>query len=393
MKLTRFVTVACAALMALWSPGPAQAETQGVSDTEIVLGTDLDLSGPINFWGLPAKNGMELAVEEINAAGGIHGRRLRLVVEDMGYDPRKAVLVTEKLLTRDRVFAVVGAMGTVTTAATMPLVLKRGVPHLFPISPAEMFALPFNRLKFAYFVPYYDDVRTNLRYLVANRQLRRIGVLYQDDDFGAEILRAVQDQLKETGLEPVSTQSFKRGATDFSTQIARLKADGADLVVMGTVVRETVGAMTAARNLGWSPGFLVSQAGYSLAVAALGKDVVEGLYAGVMTPLPYADTASPQVQDWMKRYKARFNQEPTIEAVVGYLVLTTTAMGITNAGRELTVDSLVAGLERIREYRNIFGTAPISFSSTDHLASRRTSLAQIRSGRWVMLTESMHYRD
>lgn len=393
MKTTGFVTAACGALMTLLLLVPARAETQGVSDTEIVLGTDLDLSGPINFWGLPAKNGMELAVDEINAAGGIHGRKLRLLVEDMGYDPRKAVLATEKLLSRDRVFAIVGAMGTVTTAATMPLVLKRGVPHLFPISPAEMFALPFHRLKFAYFVPYYDDVRTSLGYLVATKRLSRVGVLYQDDDFGAEILRAAQDQLREAGLQLVSAQSFKRGATDFSSQIARLKADGVDLVVMGTVVRETVGAMTAARNLGWNPSFLVSQAGYSLAVAALGKDVVEGLYAGVMTPLPYADTASPQVLDWMKRYNAKFGQEPTIEAVVGYLVLATTAKGITNAGRELTVDSLVAGLERIRDYRNVFGTAPISFSSTDHLASRRTSLAQIQKGRWVMLTESMHYRD
>lgn len=393
MKLARLVAAACTALMALLSQGQAQAETQGVSDTEIVLGTDLDLSGPINFWGLPAKNGMELAVDEINAAGGIHGRKLRLVVEDMGYDPKKAVLATEKLLTRDRVFAIIGAMGTVTTAATMPLVLKRGVPHLFPISPAEMFALPFNRLKFAYFVPYYDDVRTGLKHLVATKHFSRVGVLYQDDDFGAEILRAVKDQLRESGLEPVSAQSFKRGATDFSSQIARLKADGADLVVMGTVVRETVGAMTAARNLGWNPSFMVSQAGYSLAVATLGKDVVEGLYASVMTPLPYADTASPQVLDWMKRYKARFNQEPTIEAVVGYLVLTTTAMGITNAGRDLTVDSLVAGLEKIREHRNIFGTAPISFSSTDHLASRRTSMAQIQKGRWVILTNSMYYKD
>ncbi|MCC6250373.1 MAG: ABC transporter substrate-binding protein [Rubrivivax sp.] len=393
MKLARFMIAACSASMALLSAEPARAQTQGVTQAEIVLGTHLDLSGPINFWGLPAKNGMELAVEEINAAGGIHGRKLRLVIEDMAYDPKKAVLATEKLLTRDNIFAMVGSMGTVTSAATMPLVLKRGLPHLFPISPAEMFAVPFDRLKFAYFAPYYDDVRTSLKHLIASKRFSRVGVLYQDDDFGAEILKAVQDQLNDSGLKPVSAQSFKRGATDFASQIARLKTDGADLVVMGTVVRETVGAMTAARNLGWAPAFLVSQAGYSLAVASLGKDVVEGLYAGVMTPLPYADTASPQVLDWMKRYKAKFNQEPTIEGVVGYLVLTTAAMGITNAGRDLTVDSLVSGLERIRDHRNIFGTAPISFTSTNHLASRRTALAQIQKGRWVMLTDSMHYKN
>lgn len=393
MNITRYVFAAFAAMMALLSSAPVQAQTQGVSDNEIVLGTLLDLSGPINFWGLPVKTGMELAVDEVNAAGGIHGRKLRLVIEDMSYDPKKAVLGAQKLLTSDRIFAMVGSMGTVTSAATMPLVLKRGVPHLFPITPAEMFAVPFERLKFAYFAPYYDDVRTSLKHLLAGKRYSRIGVLYQDDELGAEILKATRDQLAVSGLEPVSATSFKRGATDFSSQVARLKTDGCDLVVMGTVVRETVGAMTVARNLDWHPAFLISQAGYAPVVAQFGKDAVEGLYAGAMTPIPYADTASPQVTEWIKRYKARFNQEPTIEAVVGYMVVATAAMGLTNAGRDLTADSLVAGLERIRDYRNIFGTAPISFTPSNHLASRRTFLAQIQKGRWVALTGSMHYSE
>ena len=393
MKAASLMAAVFAASTALLPAGHARAQTQGVTDAEIVVGTTLDLSGPINFWGLPAKNGMEMAVEEINAAGGIHGRKLRLVIEDMGYDPKKAVLATQKLLTRDNIFAMIGSMGTVTTAATMPLVLKRGLPHLFPITPAEMFALPLERLKFAYFVPYYDDVRTSLKYLIASKRFSRIGVLYQDDEFGANILKGVRDQLAQVGLKTVSETSFKRGATDFSSQIARLKTDGADLVVMGTIVRETVGAMTAARSLDWNPGFLVSQAGYAPVVAALGKEAVEGLYAGVMTPIPYWDTASPQVLEWMKQYKAKFNQEPTIEAVVGYMVIATAALGMNNAGRDLTVDSLVAGLERIRDYRNIFGTAPISFTQDNHLATRRTLVAQIQKGRWVPLTDLMHYGD
>src|SRR3989338_908291 len=87
--------------------GSARAETQGVSQTEIVLGTHLDLTGPIASWGIPIKNGMAMKVEEINRSGGIHGRKIRLVVEDSSYDPTKAVLATEKLISRDRVFAIV----------------------------------------------------------------------------------------------------------------------------------------------------------------------------------------------------------------------------------------------------------------------------------------------
>ncbi len=386
----RLFAAACTASLAML--GSAAAQTQGVTDTEVVLGTYLDFSGPLATWGAGLRNGMEMAVDETNAAGGIHGRKLRLVIEDSGYDPKKAVLVTQKLLTRDQIFAMVGSLGTVTGAATMPLVLKRGLPHLFPVSPSEIFALPFDRLKFAYFTPYYDDVRTSLKYLLNAKGLTRVGVLYQDDEFGADILKAAQDQLAESGLKPVSTTSYKRGATDFSSQIARLKADGAELVVMSTVVRETIGAMAAARQLDWKPVFLTSQAGHSSAVAALGKEATEGLYAGAMTPIPYADTAPPALLDWIKRYRAKYNQEPSFEAVVGYMLLSTTALGLSNAGRDLTVDSMVAGLEKIRDYKNIFGSPPISFTPTDHLASRQSYLAQLQNGRWVPLTGFMHYK-
>ena len=181
MTAVRSTIIALSALTLLGSATVAEAQVQGVSPTEIVLGTHLDLSGPINFWGLPVKNGMEMAVADTNAAGGVHGRKIKLVIEDMGYDPKKAVLATQKMLTNDKIFAMVVSMGTATSAATMPLVLGKGLPHLFPITPAEMFSTPFEKLKFAYFSPYYDDVRTSIKYLAETRGKKRIGIMYQDD--------------------------------------------------------------------------------------------------------------------------------------------------------------------------------------------------------------------
>ena len=190
-------------------------------------------------------------------------------------------------------------------------------------------------------------------------------------------------------LPLVSTTSYKRGATDFASQIARLKSDDVDLVVLGTIVRETVGAMGTARKMGWNVDFVVSQAGYAPVVATLGEGVTEGLYAGGMTPVPYADTASPEVKAWMSRYKEKFGQDANIQAVVGYLMIDTTVIGIRNAGPILTPDSLVAGLEKISNQPNMFGSAPITFTSTDHLATRKTFVAQIKNGRWVKLTDFM----
>ena len=122
MRIRRILGMCAAVLIGLTAS--ATADTQGVSDTEILLGSHQDLSGPINFFGVPMKNGLDMAAAEINAAGGIHGRMIRIIVEDSAYDPKKAVLATQKLLNRDKIFAMIGSLGTPTSAATMPLVLK-----------------------------------------------------------------------------------------------------------------------------------------------------------------------------------------------------------------------------------------------------------------------------
>lgn len=110
---------------------------QGVTDTEIVIGTHQDLSGPIKAYGVNGSNGMKMAVDEINAGGGINGRKLRLMIEDVAYDPKKAVLATQKMIELDKVFAMVGTLGSPTTLAPQPNVLGAGVFQLFPISSAE----------------------------------------------------------------------------------------------------------------------------------------------------------------------------------------------------------------------------------------------------------------
>ena len=382
---------AIAAVVLLGQALPAAAETQGVTDTEIVLGSHQDLSGPINFFGVPMKNGLEMAAEEINAAGGIHGRMIRIVVEDSAYDPKKAVLVTQKLLSRDNIFAMIASLGTPTSAATMPLILKKGLPHLFPMSPADLFFKPHDPLKFGYFSPYYDLMRFGVKHLVEQNGYKSVGILYQDDGYGEIIRAGVADQLDAMGIELVSETTYKRGATDFATQIAKLRSDGADLVTLGTVIRETVGAVKTARAMGWDVDFLVSGAGYAQTVAALGGDAMNGLYATGQTPIPYADTAPAAVQEWMKRYEERFGQPAGIEAAYTYDAMHLFAEGARNAGPDLTPESLVAGLEQIDGYQDIFGGPPVSFSKDSHLPRSHGFIAQVENGRWVQKTGILAY--
>ncbi len=388
----RILSAALAAVTALAGAGAAPvAALQGVTDTEVVIGTHQDLSGPIASWGVPVRNGMQLAADEVNAAGGVHGRKFRLIVEDSGYDPKKAVLATQKLLSRDSIFIMAGAMGTPTVLATMPLVLQKGLPHVFPLTAATQMYEPHDKLKFALFTPYNYVMRVATKWLVETKGKKAVCIMHQDDEFGLNVKRGVEDQLQAMKMELVSTTTYKRGATDFSSQIAKLRADKCDLVALGTVIRETIGAFAEARKLGWQVDMVGSNAAYAPEVAALGKAVVEGFYAGGQTPIPYYDTASPPVKKWMDAYKAKFGTDANIQSVAGYNVIMTTAEGLRNAGRTLTADSFVAGLERIKDLKDIFGSALTSFSKDNHLAAKSAFIAQIKGGRWVTLTEYLDY--
>ena len=381
--------LATATVAAMVSPGAYAV--QGVTDKEVVIGTHQDLSGPITFWGVPVRNGMQMAVEEINAKGGIHGRKIKLVVEDSGYDPKKAVLATQKMLTRDEIFMMAGAMGTPTVLASMPLVLRKRLPHVFPLTAAKQMYEPFNKYKFAMVPPYYHGMRASTKWMVEEKSKKRVCILYQDDEFGLNAYRGVVDQLKAMNMELVAETTYKRGATDYSSQIARLKAANCDLVTLGTIIRETVGAMAEARKTGWDVDFLVCQAGYAPEVVLLGKGVVEGLYGVAFTPIPYYDTASDEVKAWMDRYKAAYDIDANIQAATGYQVITLTALAMQNAGRDLTADTFVKGAEQIRNYQDMFGSTPMSFGPKRRLGSTSTFLGQVKNGRWVAVTGSLEF--
>jgi ABC-type branched-subunit amino acid transport system substrate-binding protein len=372
------------------SPASA-ASVQGVTDTEVVIGTHQDLSGPIAMWGVPVKNGMQLAVDEINAAGGIQGRKLRLIAEDSGYDPRKAVLATQKLLARDNIFVMAGAMGTPTVLATMPLVLQKGLPHVFPLTAATQMYEPHEKLKFALFTPYHYAMRAATKWFVETKGKKAVCIMHQDDEFGLNVKRGVEEQLNAMKMELVSTTTYKRGATDFSSQIAKLRADKCDLVALGTVIRETIGAMGEAKKLGWQVDMVGSSAAYAPEIAALGKEIVEGFHATGQTPIPYYDTATPPVKAWMDAYKAKFGTDANVQSVAGYNVITVMAEGLRQAGRDLTPDSFVAGLEKISGLPDIFGSAPVAFSKDNHLGTKTTFIGQIQKGRWVKLTDFLSY--
>ncbi len=385
--MKRMRRLALALFAALAGTSLHAADVAGVSAREIVVGHISDLSGPIAMLGTPVRDGMLMRFDEANAAGGVHGRKLRLAVEDAGYDPKRGVLAARKLVQRDKAFAFIATMGTPVVMATMPVVLEAGRLHLFPFSPHKATYEPLHPLKFQNFAPYQDYMEAATRHMVQAGGYRRTCLLYQDDDYGLEVMKGVETGLERLGQTLFERTGYKRGATDLSSQVARLRAAECDLVVLATVVRETVAAMAEARRIGWKVDMLVTASGYSAQTHELGGDAVEGLYGVSVLPHPYAEGANSQLADWIERYRARFGAAPNVWSVMGYSLADMFVRTAEATGRDLTPEAFARTLERLEFTRDYFGSPSYRFSADDHLGNRHGRLAQIRNGRWELITD------
>jgi branched-chain amino acid transport system substrate-binding protein len=375
---------AAALVLVMTLPTAAQQKivTQGVTDDEIKLGSHVDLSGPITMWGVPQRNGHIMRVEEQNAKGGVHGRKITLIIEDNGYDPKKGVLATQKLIEEDKVFALVGVLGTAVFIPSMRIAIDDGIPFIFPGTNDRAAFEPFNKLTFAMGAPYDSQIKAGVTYFAEKMGKKKVGVIYQDDNFGKDIRNAAQSQASVQNIAVVGTESYKRGDTSFSSQVANLQRAGADLVVLGTVPRETAGVMAEIAKVGWKVDAIADAGACSQFTIALGKQAVEGLYVQCQyVPFDPANE-SPAVKDWIKRYEARFKTKADIAAALTYDMEDMVIMALDRAGRDLTAEKFLTGLESIHDYQDIFGSPPQTFGPNKHLGTEGFVLLRVDGGKF-----------
>ena len=387
MKLKSTTALAMLACAATLSATLAQAQSQGVSKTEITLGAIEDLSGPIAGFGKQIRNGMILRVGEVNEQGGVNGRKLKVIFEDSAYDPKKAVLAAQKLVNQDKIFAMVGQVGTATNLASMPVQFEKNVINFFPVTAAREMYEPFHKLKYSFAATYYDQMKAAVPKLVKEKNAKKVCSMYQDDDFGLEVQRGADEGLKSIGMSMVEKTSFKRGATDFSSQIAKLKASGCDMVVLGTIIRETIGGIGTARKLGYNPVFLGSSAAYTDLIHKLGGKAMDGLYATMTVQNPYLDEASQPLRFWANKYKTAFNEDPSVFSVYGYTVIDSFVRAAQKAGPTLTTESFIKAMDTMVIPPDIFGSPEATYGPKKRLGNNRSRLSQLQDGRWKVVSD------
>jgi branched-chain amino acid transport system substrate-binding protein len=370
-------------LMALALPASWAAEPQrGVTDTEIVIGTATDLSGVTAVQGVNSADAIRLAFDELNAAGGVNGRKIRYIVEDTQYQVPRAVQAINKLINNDEVFFTLEDGGTPMNNATFPMALEKNVPKLLPLSAARSMYEPFNRLKFSQYSSYVDQIRAGVKYFVAERGKKAICAMYQDTDFGKDVLAGAVLQTEAMKMQLAGTTAHKPTDTDFSAQIAKLHDANCDLIVLGTIVRDTTLIISTARKAGWNVDFLGQIANYDTAVATAPGNVAEGFFAMAPSLYAYPDDPRPEVQALIRRFKDRYGFDINYLGETGYVSAQIATEALRRAGRDLTLDSMIAAMESIKDFKDIFG-ASYSFSPTDHHGTTKAFLSVVHDGRWM----------
>jgi ABC-type branched-subunit amino acid transport system substrate-binding protein len=359
----------------------------GVTDKEIVIGCHSDLSGPIAVWGVPWTDGFKMRAKEINEAGGVLGRKIRMVIEDNAYDPKKAIMVTNKMITRDKVFMFLGNMGSPTAGATKPIISRKKIPQLAPATAASLFFDPLDRYSFGMWVPYYDQARAVVKYFVKIKGIKKLGAMYQDDEMGSIMMKGFNDQMKVYNLKLLSAESYKRGATDFSTQIAKLRKAGVEVVLLATIVRETVGALKEAQKIGWK----VKMAGLSPTLTKFVPGLAlkagispDGFIAAGQTPIIYEDSPLECVRKFWKRHVEMFGKDPDTPTVAGYYSLSIVAIAAEKVGRDLTREKFIDSLEKnFRNYPDdCFGGPPITYTPTNHQGASSVLMQEVQNGKF-----------
>ena len=358
----------------------------GITDTEIVVGTITDLSGVAAIQGVNNANAIRLYFDELNAKGGVNGRKIRYIVEDSQYQVPRAVQAMNKLLNRDQVFMTLQDGGTPMNNATFAIAFEKNTPKLLPLSAARAMYEPFHKLKFSQFSSYVDQIRAGVKLFVEQRGKKAVCVAYQDTDFGKDVLAGAELQTEAMKMTIVATTAHKPVDTDFTASMTKLKAANCDLVILGTIVRDTTLIIATARKMGWNVDMLGQTASYDTAVAEAPGGASEGFYSMTATLYAYPDDPRPEVRDLQKRYRAAYGIDMNYIGQVGYSAAQIAVEALRRAGRDLNVDALVQAMEGLKDFTDVFGSR-YTFTPTDHHASSTAYLTVIKNGRWVPVSD------
>lgn len=370
------------ALLFLAATIPVYAE-DGVTQTEIVIGMSNALSGPAAGLGTLLKAGATAYIDRVNSAGGVNGRKIKLISYDDRYEPEQSAAMTRKLIEQDKVFALFGYVGTPTSAAAVPFASKMGVPYIAPFTGAEFLRNPVQKNVFNVRASYFDETAGMVERLTKDLGIKKIGVFIQDDAYGNAGKAGVNRALNKMGLSLAGEGKYKRNTSDVDDGLSALKAANPEAVIMVGTYKACAEFVKKAKASGFNPKFLnVSFVGTSDFIKEAGG-AGEGVYITQVMPSPFDDTSAIVKQYQAALKQANKQSEFDFTSLEGYVDAVVLVEALTKAGSDLTRASFLRAFESL----NIdLGGIKVAYSPTDHQGSKSIVYTVIKNGKPVSIT-------
>lgn len=363
----------------------ALADTQGVSDTEVIFGSVNDLSGIFAAVGVPAVNGANLRFKQANDAGGVHGRTIKFVVEDNGYQLPRAMQGYNKLLNRDKVFGMLLSLGTPMNIAGFRLLDPKGIPNVSPLSASRAMLSEPVANKFSAFSSYFDQSKAGVTYLSKEYGLKNICSMYIPSDFGNEVLEGTQSGVEANGLNFAGETSHKGDEADFVGSLTKLKAADCQLVVLALGVRQAITVVGTAKKMGLTDmKFMNTSAGFLTVVAKVPGGITEGLFASSGWQDLEARAADPAPAQLIADYTAEYGESPAGFAMIGYAAADQVVRALEATGKDLTTESFIAGMESLN-FKDEYMSTQITYGPEDHQGADDIIISVVENGSWKFL--------
>ena len=337
----------------------------GVTDKEVVIGQFAAISGPAAQLGLRMQLGMQTYFNALNAQGGVNGRTIRLITRDDGYEPEKAAAAARALIREDKVFALAGSVGTPTGLAALPILTEEQVPLVGMFTGAQALREPFNRHVFHVRASYFDETERIVQHLTT-LGVKKIAVFYQNDAYGKAGLDGMVRALDKRKLKAVATATVERNSVDVAKSLETILKSEPEAVVQIGAYKSCAAFIKQARGKGYGGQFFNVRFVGSKALADELGEAGQGVVISQVVPFPYAPS-SPIVREYQQRMVEAGQKDFDFSSMEGYLTARVLVEGLRRAGRTLTRDALITGLESMKDVN--LGGFTINYSANDHQGS------------------------
>jgi len=371
------------AVFALAFALPALAGAQGspgVTGDKVLLGQSVALTGPAAQLGIQMRTGIKAYLDHVNERGGVNGRKIELLTLDDGYEPARTVPNTKKLIEQDKVFALIGYVGTPTSVPAVPVFTEAKVPFVGPFTGAEALRTPFNRYIFHVRASYYDETDKIVEQVVSTGG-KNIAVFYQNDAYGQAGLKGVEIATQKRNMKISTLGTVERNTVKVEDAVAKILAAKPDAVVMISAYASCAEFIRQMKKAGSAATFYnVSFVGSKALANALGKDGV-GVAISQVVPYPWG-AAVPVVKEYQTLSEKAGIKDYDFGAIEGFLVAKVFVEGLKRAGKNLTRETFIGEMEKMRDVD--LGGFFVSYSPTNHAGSKFVDLTIIgRDGKFL----------